>query len=376
MHVPLVIVGPGVAPGVSDAPVSARRVFHTILDWAALGDEHSLRGPGTEIVLGEAMKPFLSYGWQPQVMAVEGRTKAILSGRLEVYDVRRRPVRVPRPRREGAGLTAPAHGPARVPGPVSRGPARRGGAGGRGAAPAGEPRLRLRRVGARRAEGRSAPGRHDPPLRHDRQGVRPLRPRGVRAGRPAAREDPGGGPGQPRRGPASRHRPLHARAGGARAPRVRESGRNRPGIAGRQDLPRAPLRAGEGLGARGAAARAGGGRVARPPPRGRGPGARPGAAGPSRGGARARPAGLRAPEALAGGARPPRRARHGGGQDPGRPRVVRERTGRPRRRLSERPGARASSISPSGASTRRGRRSTAFPPRTPGTRWRSSSGRR
>ena len=87
MHVPLVIVGPGVAPGVSDAPVSARRIFHTILDWAALGDEHSLRGPGTEIVLGEAMKPFLSYGWQPQVMAVEGRTKAILSGRLEVYDV-------------------------------------------------------------------------------------------------------------------------------------------------------------------------------------------------------------------------------------------------------------------------------------------------
>ena len=33
------------------------------------------------------MRPFLSYGWQPQVMAVEGRTKAILAGRLEVYDV-------------------------------------------------------------------------------------------------------------------------------------------------------------------------------------------------------------------------------------------------------------------------------------------------
>ncbi len=87
MHVPLVIVGPGVVPGVRDAPVSVRRVFHTTLDWAALGDAHSLRGPGTETVLGEAMKPFLSYGWQPQVMAVEGGTKAILSGRLEVYDV-------------------------------------------------------------------------------------------------------------------------------------------------------------------------------------------------------------------------------------------------------------------------------------------------
>ena len=33
------------------------------------------------------MKPFLGYGWQPQIMAVEGRQKAILAGRTEVYDV-------------------------------------------------------------------------------------------------------------------------------------------------------------------------------------------------------------------------------------------------------------------------------------------------
>jgi tetratricopeptide (TPR) repeat protein len=38
-------------------------------------------------VVGEAMKPFLDYGWQPQVMAVDGNRKAILAGRLEVYDV-------------------------------------------------------------------------------------------------------------------------------------------------------------------------------------------------------------------------------------------------------------------------------------------------
>jgi tetratricopeptide (TPR) repeat protein len=38
-------------------------------------------------VLGEAMKPFLEYGWQPQAMAVDGRTKAIDAGRIEVYDV-------------------------------------------------------------------------------------------------------------------------------------------------------------------------------------------------------------------------------------------------------------------------------------------------
>jgi tetratricopeptide (TPR) repeat protein len=72
---------------VSDTPVSTRRVFHTILDWAGLEKTNSLRGPEEEIVLGEAMKPFVSYGWQPQVMAVSGRRKAILAGRLELYDI-------------------------------------------------------------------------------------------------------------------------------------------------------------------------------------------------------------------------------------------------------------------------------------------------
>ena len=33
------------------------------------------------------MKPYLAYGWLPQVMAVEGRHKAIRAGTLEVYDV-------------------------------------------------------------------------------------------------------------------------------------------------------------------------------------------------------------------------------------------------------------------------------------------------
>lgn len=87
MHVPLLLIGPGIAPGVNDAPVSSRRVFHTILDWAGLGAAHSLRQPDSEVVLGEAMKPFLDYGWRPQVMAVDGRQKTILAGKLEVYDV-------------------------------------------------------------------------------------------------------------------------------------------------------------------------------------------------------------------------------------------------------------------------------------------------
>jgi choline-sulfatase len=92
MRVPLVIAGPGVEPGVTEAPASIRRVYHTVLDWAgidaATGEGRaSLRHDAAEVVLGEAMKPFLSYGWRPQVMAVEGRLKAIWAGQLEVYDV-------------------------------------------------------------------------------------------------------------------------------------------------------------------------------------------------------------------------------------------------------------------------------------------------
>ena len=87
MHVPLVLVGPGIAPGADDAPVSTRRLFHTVRHWAGLGSADSLLAATPEVVLGEAMRPFLAYGWQPQVMAVEGRHKAIRAGAVEVYDV-------------------------------------------------------------------------------------------------------------------------------------------------------------------------------------------------------------------------------------------------------------------------------------------------
>ena len=87
MRVPLVVVSAGVAAGTSDAPVSARRVFHTVLDLAGQDAALSLRRPQDEVVLGEAMKPFLDYGWQPQTMAVDARHKAILAGRIEAYDL-------------------------------------------------------------------------------------------------------------------------------------------------------------------------------------------------------------------------------------------------------------------------------------------------
>lgn len=87
MHVPLSIAGPDVPPGVQAAPVSTRRIFHTILDFAGLDEENSLLGEASEVVLGEAMVPYLQYGWQPQVMAVDGNLKVIQAGAIEVYDV-------------------------------------------------------------------------------------------------------------------------------------------------------------------------------------------------------------------------------------------------------------------------------------------------
>ncbi|MDX1583639.1 MAG: sulfatase-like hydrolase/transferase, partial [Thermoanaerobaculia bacterium] len=87
MHVPLVVVGPDVSPLATDRPVSIRRVFHTILDLAGIGSDQSLLSNEEEIVLGEAMKPYLNYGWQPQVMAIEGSTKVIHDGKVLVFDV-------------------------------------------------------------------------------------------------------------------------------------------------------------------------------------------------------------------------------------------------------------------------------------------------
>jgi choline-sulfatase len=87
MRVPLVIAGPGVTASVDEGPVSIRRIFHTLMDWAGIDAEQSLRATHVEVVVGEAMKPFLSFGWQPQVMAVEGSTKVISAGALEIYDV-------------------------------------------------------------------------------------------------------------------------------------------------------------------------------------------------------------------------------------------------------------------------------------------------
>ncbi|HET7437615.1 MAG TPA: sulfatase-like hydrolase/transferase [Thermoanaerobaculia bacterium] len=82
VHVPFVVTGPNIAHGVVAEPFSLRHVRDVVLSFAGLSQVKP-----ENIILGEAMKPFLDYGWRPQVMAVEGRLKTILAGRAEVYDV-------------------------------------------------------------------------------------------------------------------------------------------------------------------------------------------------------------------------------------------------------------------------------------------------
>ncbi len=106
MHVPLLVVAPNLPPGISDEAVSTRKVFHTVLDLAGIDPAGSLRGSQVEAVLGEAMKPFLEYGWQPQVMAVERGRKTILAGRAETYDVLADPNEA-RDLQSGPGATPP-----------------------------------------------------------------------------------------------------------------------------------------------------------------------------------------------------------------------------------------------------------------------------
>jgi arylsulfatase A-like enzyme/Tfp pilus assembly protein PilF len=87
MRVPLIIAGSAISGGQIDHPVSIRRVFHTVLDWAGVRQSEDLLTGEPEIVMAEALKPYLDYGWQPQVMAIGGRIKVIRSGDTEIYDL-------------------------------------------------------------------------------------------------------------------------------------------------------------------------------------------------------------------------------------------------------------------------------------------------
>lgn len=89
MRVPLVIVDSPSAPRRLAQPVSTRAVFDSVLGWARGESSPGLLASAPDLVLGEAMKPYLDYGWQPQVMAVRGTRKAIQTGTVEteLYDL-------------------------------------------------------------------------------------------------------------------------------------------------------------------------------------------------------------------------------------------------------------------------------------------------
>ncbi|MEM7353655.1 MAG: sulfatase-like hydrolase/transferase, partial [Acidobacteriota bacterium] len=96
LRVPLIAAGRGIEAGVRNEPVSVRRVFDTLSGWAgypwADGDAPlDLLGDGSETVLAEAMKPYLQYGWQPQVVAIRDQLKVIQSGTIEVFDLQADP---------------------------------------------------------------------------------------------------------------------------------------------------------------------------------------------------------------------------------------------------------------------------------------------
>ena len=87
MRVPLIVAGSGIEPRRIDRPVSSRQAFDTILGWADGKAAPGWMSEQGEPVLAEALKPYLQYGWQPQVMGVAGTLKVIRSGETEVYDV-------------------------------------------------------------------------------------------------------------------------------------------------------------------------------------------------------------------------------------------------------------------------------------------------
>jgi len=85
MRVPMLVAGTGLATGEETKVFSTRKVFDLILGLAGLGPR--LDRPDEPVVLAEAMKPFLQYGWAPQTLAVGDGWKAIRANSLQIYDL-------------------------------------------------------------------------------------------------------------------------------------------------------------------------------------------------------------------------------------------------------------------------------------------------
>jgi len=92
MRVPLMVDGPGIQAEESKNAVSVRQVFHTISSWAGYETVDSLLDDSKlKPVFGEAMKPYLQYGWQPQKMMVLGSKKLIHAGEYLLFDLEKDP---------------------------------------------------------------------------------------------------------------------------------------------------------------------------------------------------------------------------------------------------------------------------------------------
>ncbi len=252
--------------------------------------------PSAEVVLGEAMKPFLEYGWQPQTMAVEGTRKAILAGTLETYDLAADPreeratwalARRCRPRSRAALEDYPVPSLAGAAGARRPWTTRRAGGWPASAtsAPA-RPRSSAATPRARPTWCISSTSSSRPPRCSSRSGM----PRRSRCSSASAQKDPHN------LDAALRLATAHSSLGRDRAGagRLQDGRADSAAVGGRADVPGAALRPRRGLGAGGAAARAPGRRAAGPAAGGRGAGAHPRAAGADGRRDRAAPADSRA----------------------------------------------------------------------------------
>jgi arylsulfatase len=88
LHVPLVIVGPGLAPGRVETPVGARRIAPTILRLAGLdfsgGLAHTPIDPAPSPIVSESIR----FGAEQKAVRL-GRFKSIHLGRRELFDLER-----------------------------------------------------------------------------------------------------------------------------------------------------------------------------------------------------------------------------------------------------------------------------------------------
>ncbi len=251
-------MGPGVTAGTSDTPVSTRRIFFTVLDWAGLESAHSLRA--SESAAGSrARRSDEAVPWLRLAASDHGclwSQKAIFAGTTEVYDLLDDPGEA---KNLGAGANLPgrfAQGARRLSRAVAGSRARAREPERRSAPQSRQPRLCERERAAGRPQGCAAAGGHGRVVRDSREGERALRERALCRGHPAAREDPRRRSEQSRRAASARHRALVTRPRGASARGVQGRGGDRAPVAGCPHLSRAALRARKGLAAGRASARA------------------------------------------------------------------------------------------------------------------------